>query len=442
MSHLNKSILISLIICLGLGISFAALAEEASKPIEVIEDEAVKAEDLEIKEPKLLPDSNWYFIKELGRGIQSFFTFGQIKKSELEQKFASERLMELRKLAEKDADPKMLEKAIEKYERALERIQTRTENIKDKAKDNEEVNKFLDKFTKHQLLHQRVLQKLETQVSKEVFEKIQETREKHLEKFGQVMIKLEDRTEEIQEKLENNLEDIKGSKFKNFKNLEILIELEEKVPEQAKEAIRNAQENALKRLKGDLEKMSLENQERFKQYIDKISGNKEIQSQILERVKQRIQNQVQLKEKLNDAQEGILERLKINIREQEQPNTSACITLWNPICGEDKKTYSNACFARQAEVEIDYKGKCEIKPVSKCKEMTINEALNIALSSECAQKAKLSSKVFCNENTGTWWIDVNPFETKAGCNPACVVNVITKQAEINWRCTGAIVPAQ
>ena len=354
-----KLILIAMIV-LGLGIGLITLAEEASPPIEVIEDEAIKAEDLEIKEPKLLPDSRWYFIKEWGRGIQSFFTFGQIKKSELEQKFASERLMELRKLVEKDPNPKMLEKATEKYERALERIQTRTENIKDKAKDNEEVNKFLDKFTKHQLLHQKVLQKLETQVSKEVFEKIQEAREKHLEKFGEIMTDLEDRKEEIQEKLENNLEEIKGSKFKSFKNMEILIELEEKVPEQAKEAIRNAQENALKRLKGDLEKMSPEDQERFKEYTDKISGNKEIQSQILERVKQRIQNQVQLKEKLNDAQEGLLERLRINKREQEQPNTSACITLWNPICGKDGKTYSNTCFARQARVEIDYKGKCGI----------------------------------------------------------------------------------
>lgn len=46
----------------------------------------------------------------------------------------------------------------------------------------------------------------------------------------------------------------------------------------------------------------------------------------------------------------------------------------------------------------------------------------------------------CNENTGTMWIDLDI--EKEGCNPACVINIITKEAEINWRCTGAIPEGQ
>ena len=45
---------------------------------------------------------------------------------------------------------------------------------------------------------------------------------------------------------------------------------------------------------------------------------------------------------------------------------------------------------------------------------------------------------FYNESTGTWWIDLDV--VRPGCNPACVVNVANKPAEINWRCTGLIVP--
>jgi hypothetical protein len=51
----------------------------------------------------------------------------------------------------------------------------------------------------------------------------------------------------------------------------------------------------------------------------------------------------------------------------------------------------------------------------------------------------LSSGTY-NENSKTWWFDANLNAAKPGCNPACVVSVETKQAEINWRCTGLIVP--
>ena len=43
---------------------------------------------------------------------------------------------------------------------------------------------------------------------------------------------------------------------------------------------------------------------------------------------------------------------------------------------------------------------------------------------------------FCNEETGTWWIDLEI--KKQGCAPACIIDVNTKKAEINWRCTGLV----
>jgi len=304
-----KLILITSIICIGLGIGLIGIADESSVAEDVNLDENVQAQDLGIEEPNILPDSPFYFLKEWGRGIQSFFTFGQLKKSELEQKFANEKLIELKALVEKNGNPKILEKAIEKYGKAMEKIKAATDKIKENAAENEEVNKFLDKFIRHQLLHERILEKLENQVPEEVFQKIKEAREKHLERFGEVMTKLEDRKEKIQEKLEKIMEEQEGSKFKNFKNLEILKNLEENVPEQAKEAIQKAAENALKRLQGDLEKMSDEDQEKFKDYIDKISGDKEKQLEILENLKLRIENKTQLREKINSAKERILERV-------------------------------------------------------------------------------------------------------------------------------------
>lgn len=70
--------------------------------------------------------------------------------------------------------------------------------------------------------------------------------------------------------------------------------------------------------------------------------------------------------------------------------------------------------------------------------MPITEAMQIA--KDTCKDGTLKDTRVCNEGTATWWIDFQPTSAKQGCNPACVVNVDTKQAEINWRCTGLIPP--
>lgn len=60
------------------------------------------------------------------------------------------------------------------------------------------------------------------------------------------------------------------------------------------------------------------------------------------------------------------------------------------------------------------------------------------IASQLCKDGTLKDFYYCNNVTGTWWIDFNPDIAKEGCNPACVVNVKTKEAEINWRCTGLI----
>ncbi len=318
MSKSIKFLLVLTLIYLGVGVTLVATAQENQNNetnTDVQLDETITADDLGITEPTLLPDSPFYFLKDWGRGIQSFFTFDKVKKAELKMKFANEKLIEVKKLIEENKDPKIIGKGLKKYEEEIDKIEKTAEKIKDKASNNPNLDKFSDKFIKQQVLQEKILQKLETQVPPEVFEKIKEAREKHLEKFGEVMTKLEEQ-DKIPEKLEKNLEELKGSKFKNFKNLEILKNLEEKVPEEAKEAIQKAQENALKRLKGDLEKMSSEDQEKFKDYIDKISGNKEKQLEVLENLKSEIQKlpetqkTIKLKEKLEEGKIKVLEKLQ------------------------------------------------------------------------------------------------------------------------------------
>ncbi len=68
--------------------------------------------------------------------------------------------------------------------------------------------------------------------------------------------------------------------------------------------------------------------------------------------------------------------------------------------------------------------------------MSLSEAKQIALASDCIENATLKDTYVCNGDTGTWWIDLD-IEME-GCNPACVVKIETKTAVINWRCTGLL----
>jgi len=448
--------------------AFVILAQETPLP-EVTEavnlDENIQPEDLGVSEPKLLPDNPFYFLKNWGREIRCFFAFNPVAKAELRAKFSNEKIMELKKMVKEKRAAEALKKAAENYQQETEKIKEQVEKIKEKAKENPTVESFLDKFIHQQTLHLKLLDRLETQVPPEAFEKIKEAREEHLERFQDVMLKLEDRKEVITEKLDKILEEQKGSEFKDFKNLEVLKNLEEKVLEEVKEAIKQAQENALKRLGDDLEKMDPQEQEKFKEYLKKISGDKTKHLEILENLKPEVPG---LQEKLEEGKIKIFEKIeegarKINcplwapphpdfckegrivikqdpqgcplppeciipseieipfkckpicnaigtrsegwydscnkklirwescegceaickaigtksegwydscteklirygkceIGEPEKPEV--CITLWDPVCGKDGKTYSNACFAKLAGVEMDYKGKCKEK---------------------------------------------------------------------------------
>jgi hypothetical protein len=70
--------------------------------------------------------------------------------------------------------------------------------------------------------------------------------------------------------------------------------------------------------------------------------------------------------------------------------------------------------------------------------MTYEQALEKAVG---CKDGELQETHFCNDSTGTWWIDFVPNEVKDGCNPACVVFVDTGETEINWRCTGLREPS-
>ena len=70
--------------------------------------------------------------------------------------------------------------------------------------------------------------------------------------------------------------------------------------------------------------------------------------------------------------------------------------------------------------------------------MSLSQAVVIAAVSGWLAEGELEETSVCNQNTGTWWIDLDI--NAPGCSPACVVDVNRGTADINWRCTGLVPP--
>jgi hypothetical protein len=296
---MEKKIIIGVVI-LSLLFGISALAIEP--PDEVVQDEEVFAKDLGISEPKWLPGHPLYFLKDLIRGLRIAFTFNKAKKAELRLKIANEKLIEAKKLAELKRDPKLVERALKDFEEEIGKIS---------KESGENLKKFSEKLIHQQILHQRILQRLENQVPPEVFEKIKEHRERHLERFAEIMQKVEEKTK-IAERIKEELEKIKGSKFKDFKNAEFLEEIKEKLPQDVKQRIEEKREEILEKLREKLEKMPDEEKEKFKKYLERISGNKLKHLEIISKIEAE-----EISDKLSDILEKAKER-KIEGIEKEK----------------------------------------------------------------------------------------------------------------------------
>jgi len=271
----------------------------AQKIPEVIQDEEVSIKELEISEPKILPDNPFYFLKNWQRAIRLFFAFSESKKTELRLKFANERLVEMKKLIDLKKDPRFLEKTLNEFQKEVEKIS---------KESGENLKKFSEKLVHQQILHQKILEKLESQVPPEVYQKIKEHREKHLEIFAQVMQKIEAK-EKIGEMIANELAKIKGSQFKEFKDLEMLEELKEKMPEEVKEKIEEKKLEIEEKFRKKLEKLSNEEKERFKNYLEQISGSKLRHLEIISNLEAEEISE-KLSEVLKEAKEKKIEKIE------------------------------------------------------------------------------------------------------------------------------------
>lgn len=65
------------------------------------------------------------------------------------------------------------------------------------------------------------------------------------------------------------------------------------------------------------------------------------------------------------------------------------------------------------------------------------QAMEIAEASDCTSNAELKTG-HCDETTGSWRFGLEPIDYLAGCDSVCVVSIVTRTAEVDLNCQGAL----
>jgi len=272
---------------------------------EVVADEDITASDLGVGEPRILPDSPFYFVKNISRSLRSALTFDPVKKAELKLRFANEKLIEAKKLTEKKKNPKVVEKVLKDYQKDLEGIRSLTEKIRTKS-NTPAVDRFMEKLVDATLKHQVLFDRFDKEVPLDFADSIEKAKEKNLEEFSNVATRVLS-PENLKEKLEKKIREGKGSDFRYFKHLEVLKGVKEMVPENAKGVIEEVIERNKEQLEQKLKTLPLEKKERFVEYIKTIGGDPIKHLEILDELEKGEMPQ-EIREKMMEAKQRIIEK--------------------------------------------------------------------------------------------------------------------------------------
>jgi len=158
----------------------------------------VLAQETELPDPGMTPDSPFYFLEIIAEEIGTFFTFGDLKKAERHAALAVERLAEAQAVIEKGKS-ELAEKTLERYENQLEKSIARAEKAMAKGESTEKVIEVVARVGQATSKHLEVLA--------EVYEKVPEQAKSAIENAMKVSIKGHEKVVEVL-KAKNALGDV------------------------------------------------------------------------------------------------------------------------------------------------------------------------------------------------------------------------------------------
>jgi len=297
------------------------------------------AQQTELPNPGLTPDSPFYLLEEVAEEIGTFFTFGDIKKAERYATLATERIAELKAMVEKGKS-EAAEKALVRYQKQLENSLTRINKAEEKGKDVSKVAEIVSEGTgRHFIVLDQVLErcpdkakqavlkakeasmkgqrsalkalakqdpekatKINLKMAENRLEKAKKKAEKkETEEVKKVIEEFKDQEEfekEILKIAQNSGKDVSSllqlSKEATTSHLKTLSEVYKKVSPEAKPAIEKAMEASVKSYENNVET-----------FKEKEASDKSLQEVVIpEEVPQEVKKKIQ-KETNKEAKEGL-----------------------------------------------------------------------------------------------------------------------------------------
>lgn len=284
---MKYTLIASFFVCLlSVGIAFAH-GENTPEVEAVLQSETITTADLGVQDPGTLPTSQWYFFKELGRGIQRLFTFNSIAKAELELRIANEKAAEAKKVEEtKPDDAHAIQRAMENYEKAHERLQARLESLKETSQ-NPNVDRLLQRLAEQTVQHEKLFEELEEkhEMQKSI---IQNIRARIAETAGAAAEK--DTPEKFKARFEKVLEESKGSDFKHIRSIEILDRISRNASEDVREEIEELREEFSDEVQERLEALLDDEQEtqRLREILEHLPGDLARRAVLLHEIRERV----------------------------------------------------------------------------------------------------------------------------------------------------------
>lgn len=321
------------------------------------------AQEDELPDPGITPDSPFYFLDTWGKNIGLLFAFGPEAKARKALEYAEERLAEAQAMAIKNRI-REVEQAANGYNEFLTIVAERTEEARQQGVSDNISEKVALATSKHL----SVLDRVKETVPEQAREAIAQAREasingqqnalralarERLERAAEINLAAiegrlnrarvqteEGNTEEIEEALDDadkmfrfgeEISEIARGLGKDTTtveqlvaratsaHLQVLAEIHEKVPEQARVSIENAIANSLVNRERVVE--ALKNKGSLGEIPEETPVLQRIRVEALERVQEKVQERAQ-EEPMEGVQEQVQERIQEELQERIQEQTS------------------------------------------------------------------------------------------------------------------------